>query len=807
MSWNDLHRAKQLLDSLLHLRTEGSADTDLRSLREAVTKAREQARTPAQMAAVMHLEDVLNWEESSVCLFSLGKNEISVRLEEVKQQLAGKPALRDKLSMLHHAWLNSAILDHKQGGQISSWLELDALPPLPPGLVWPDAETLDALFPGVRTGESQPRQDLQNYVERHLQALRELEERLAAELYRVVNLTTPRRAVRKVQHILVVEDHSGWRAEVTKVANQAIFDLGPIAVTAVGDCAAARAFAEAHTKEGILAICDLGLPAQPGGDPHESHGLALIEDLSGPSQCRILALTSHSQLDLYFVRLGRHLQDFLLKERETWPEELTERLHAQLAPLSSERLAVVVPAFDATRILVGGIPVELNPLAFAIVDALAFGYPSSRDQFLRLTTRYWNSATPAVPKKQAGMTAEELKIVICWREVTDLKADFMGDSHEENQRQAQLAEHQRQVRHFVAEIRTAVRDAFSHFGVDIIAEDFIRIEGSGEQQRYRLAGPAVVCDTPEQFFQQDHPFRILIVEDDPDWRARIRSVLQYLAPCELLEAGTYEEALERARTFQPDLISLDLEIPRDGVPRPENGLDLRKELTLLLGGEEASPSFLVLTAHDVPWLRQELVRLVPGPDIPPAAGPLQVVDLLRRRVNARAICLKQDDESALQQVLREAWRVLQEHRTGGGWQYDAAGPLHKLEVHVDDAWGLRIDGRDVPQKARGSNRRRDQALVKVLALYSNVFLRGQAILDYWAEHHMLGPKDVKNPRQLLKERIQFLRECIAEQLPGSGEDAKRVLAERKGGYALCGHVQCIDSITRKQSGGHWQSLK
>src|SRR5207249_2618966 len=148
----------------------------------------------------------------------------------------------------------------------------------------------------------------------------------------------------------------------------------------------------------------------------------------------------------------------------------------------------------------------------------------------------------------------------------------------------------------------------------------------------------------EQYFQQRRPFRILIVEDNPDWRARLRTVLQRLAPCELSEAGTYEEAIEQARAYRPNLISLDLEIPRDGMSQPENGIDLRRQLTRELGGEETGPSFLVLTAHDVPWLRQELVRLVPGPDIPGTAGRLQVLDLLRRRVDARAICLKQEGE-------------------------------------------------------------------------------------------------------------------------------------------------------------------
>lgn len=782
MTWSDLHRAKQLVDGLLQLDAPGRADAELRRLREAVAECKEASSTPAQMAAVFHLEDVLHWEETSVRLWPVAKNEIGVRLTEVKQYLGDWPALSEKLNRLHHAWINSAALEGQDNSGPSQFCP-EAQPILTSGLAWPEAETLNSCLQYAREAPGEDWQRFHDYVARNRAELAKLQTSLAAELARVVDLATPRRAVSRIQHVLVVEDHPGWQAKVTRVVSETIADLGPIAVTAVGNCVAAREFAKENERHGILAICDLALPEQTGV-PHERNGLTLIDDLSKYPRCKIIALTSHSHLDLHFAGLERHLQDFFLKERDDWATELGDRLRALLTPLSPKRLPVIVPAFDAKRILVDGIPVELSPLAFAFVDALAFGYPATQDEFLRMTTHYWSDAARMAPLRRQAMSAQELKTVACWREVTDLKADFADF------KEVTLDKHQQQVRDYISEISACLRNNFRHFGIDVAAEEFIQIEGTGTDQSYRLAGPAVVCDTPEQFFRQRRPFRILVVEDNPTWRGRLRATLEGLAVGEVFEAATYEEALKQACAWRPNLISLDLEIPRNGASRPENGVNLRKELTRTLGsGDVGSPSFLVLTAHDLPWLRQEIARLAPGPDFPTAANKFQTLDLLRRRVDARAIFLKQDGDAALQQVFREAWRVLQEHRTGGGWRHDGPKTLHTIDVRVDETWDLRIDGRKMSNKARGQNRARDHDLLTVLALYANVFLRGQAILDHWAEKQMLAKNDVKNPRQLLTERVQFLREQMAEQLSIEPAEAKDILAENDGGYALRGHVR------------------
>lgn len=57
------------------------------------------------------------------------------------------------------------------------------------------------------------------------------------------------------------------------------------------------------------------------------------------------------------------------------------------------------------------------------------------------------------------------------------------------------------------------------------------------------------------------PIRILVVEDNPDSREILRLYLQSMG-YEVIEAGDGEEALEKAQTKRPDLILMDLGLPK-----------------------------------------------------------------------------------------------------------------------------------------------------------------------------------------------------------------------------------------------------
>lgn len=57
--------------------------------------------------------------------------------------------------------------------------------------------------------------------------------------------------------------------------------------------------------------------------------------------------------------------------------------------------------------------------------------------------------------------------------------------------------------------------------------------------------------------------RILVAEDNPANRELIRTILE-LRGCEVLEAGDGEEALLKIREIRPDLVLMDVQMPRLG---------------------------------------------------------------------------------------------------------------------------------------------------------------------------------------------------------------------------------------------------
>lgn len=68
--------------------------------------------------------------------------------------------------------------------------------------------------------------------------------------------------------------------------------------------------------------------------------------------------------------------------------------------------------------------------------------------------------------------------------------------------------------------------------------------------------------------------KILIVEDNADLRAILRELLGMEHEVETARRG--EEAIDKARTFEPDLVILDLQLPSmDGI---EAGRWIKKEL-------------------------------------------------------------------------------------------------------------------------------------------------------------------------------------------------------------------------------------
>lgn len=92
---------------------------------------------------------------------------------------------------------------------------------------------------------------------------------------------------------------------------------------------------------------------------------------------------------------------------------------------------------------------------------------------------------------------------------------------------------------------------------------------------------------------------ILIVDDHPAFRLVIKThLLQLLGIQDVFEADNGQTAMEMARQYAPDLIILDLDIPRI------NGLDVLSRMKAAHPGLRV----LILSSHDAPTFVSRAIR-------------------------------------------------------------------------------------------------------------------------------------------------------------------------------------------------------
>ena len=90
-------------------------------------------------------------------------------------------------------------------------------------------------------------------------------------------------------------------------------------------------------------------------------------------------------------------------------------------------------------------------------------------------------------------------------------------------------------------------------------------------------------------------FKTLVVEDNITFRQTLLEILSARFPFMVIEeAGDGREALQKADTFSPDLIFMDIKLPDD------NGL----ELTQRIKAKYPEIVVIVLTGYDLPEYRE-----------------------------------------------------------------------------------------------------------------------------------------------------------------------------------------------------------
>ena len=192
--------------------------------------------------------------------------------------------------------------------------------------------------------------------------------------------------------------------------------------------------------------------------------------------------------------------------------------------------------------------------------------------------------------------------------------------------------------------------------------------------------------------------RILVVDDDPKIRTVVRRGLAYEG-YRVVEAGTGEEGLEKAREHLPDLVVLDIMLP--GI----DGLEVTRRLRS--SGDEVA--ILMLTARDEvkdrvegletgaddylvkPFSFEELLarvhallrRTTPSGEVLRFADLELDVDAREARRAGRTIELTTTEFNLLLLFMRHPRKVLtrdviMEHV----WSYDFEGESNVLEVYV-----------------------------------------------------------------------------------------------------------------------------
>lgn len=117
--------------------------------------------------------------------------------------------------------------------------------------------------------------------------------------------------------------------------------------------------------------------------------------------------------------------------------------------------------------------------------------------------------------------------------------------------------------------------------------------------------------------------KILLVEDNPDNRDIYRTILEHVG-YEVIEAHDGEEGIALAREHLPDLILMDISIPKiDGW-----------EATRILKGEAptAHIPIVALTAHALSTDRQRALEVGCDGYLPKPVEPMRVVSEVRRHL-------------------------------------------------------------------------------------------------------------------------------------------------------------------------------
>ena len=540
-----------------------------------------------------------------------------------------------------------------------------------------------------------------------------------------------------VGRVVIVEDDPDWRRQTSNVV-ASMLESGCVEVQTAGTVAQAQMLLRGH--EPALALVDLGLPFEEGGEIVTDAGLALIKQFSASDkqghryQHRFVITTAaenYAEAVREALSLGVSPASYLQKRPRTWEQELRAQVRLALQPPPMRPPTIEVFKRTGRVVRIEGLEITLDYPQWCLLSALA----ESRRGI-------WNEP-------------EKLAHVLYWN--YSLNPESRNPKHDDLDPRERLL---LQLPHYASELRQELADAYLQVTNRPVPLEVVSFD---EDAGYRLNAQAVVLDHVDEHFQRSHRPSVLIVEDSPEWGERIVQELRYRGFATRLARWT-DEARQSIGNEVPDLISLDLELPATNAEWLRGDADASRAVELIdhLRRNFGQIPVTILTA--IPWRDQVMLEVL--------RKGVRVDDYLSKHW--------EDPISRLANSLARLWQETVTRTRILDW--NASAPLYPIMIDSVEGILTSVSGCTMTFSGKGKD------ILKVLSATPNVFVSRSELIEAVYGDDVDNEDWPEDPDKALNQHIKRLRKTITDSTEGVIPGDEIVRGDR-GIYWLRGMVQ------------------